>query len=120
MFTIEFYETADGTSDIRTFLDELLLKAVSDKNAAIQYKQISRYIQLLEENGPNLPTKVAKKIGKGIWELTPGVNRILFFFYTGDTYVLLHIFRKKTRKTPSREIERAVAEMKDYISRRSL
>ena len=120
MYTIEFYETADGVSEIGSFLDSLLLKAESDKNAAIQYKQISRYIQLLQENGTNLPTKVVKKIGKGIWELTPGVNRILFFFQTGDTYVLLHIFRKKTRKTPSREIARAVAEMKDYISRRPL
>ena len=33
-------------------------------------------------------------------------------------YVLLHHFRKKTEKTPKREIERAKAEMEDYILRK--
>lgn len=35
-----------------------------------------------------------------------------------DTYVLLHQFRKKTQKTPRREIEKAKAERDDWISRK--
>jgi hypothetical protein len=34
------------------------------------------------------------------------------------TYVLLHQFRKKTQKTPRREIEKAKAERDDWISRK--
>ncbi|MFA6848656.1 MAG: type II toxin-antitoxin system RelE/ParE family toxin [Lachnospiraceae bacterium] len=37
-----------------------------------------------------------------------------------ETYVLLHHFRKKTRKTPHREIERAKAERDDWIKRKEL
>ena len=33
-------------------------------------------------------------------------------------YVLLHSFRKKTDKTPRREIERAKSERDDYLSRK--
>lgn len=35
-----------------------------------------------------------------------------------DAYVLLHQFRKKTQKTPRREIEKAKAERDDWISRK--
>ena len=35
-----------------------------------------------------------------------------------DAYALLHQFRKKTQKTPRREIEKAKAERDDWISRK--
>ena len=52
-----------------------------------------------------------------IWELRPGNNRVLYFFHKDDTFVLLHSFRKKTQKTPRREIDRAKSERDDYLSR---
>lgn len=53
-----------------------------------------------------------------IWELRPGTNRIFYFCTTKDSIILLHSFRKKTRKTPSREIEKAKTERDDYLSRK--
>ena len=53
-----------------------------------------------------------------IWELRPGNNRVLYFYFKNDTFVLLHQFRKKTQKTPKREIERAKAERDDYLARK--
>lgn len=41
-------------------------------------------------------------------------NRILFFSYKNDEFVLLHYFVKKTNKTPKREIEKAENEMNYY------
>ncbi len=35
-----------------------------------------------------------------------------------DTFVLLHHFRKKTQKTPQREIEKAKMERDDWITRK--
>ncbi|WP_335674939.1 type II toxin-antitoxin system RelE/ParE family toxin [Selenomonas sp. oral taxon 126] len=35
----------------------------------------------------------------------------------GDTFILLHGFRKKTNKTPSKELERAMAYKEDYERR---
>ncbi len=60
-----------------------------------------------------------KKNGKSeIWELRPGNNRIFYFACEEDDFVLLHSFRKKTQKTPHREIDKAKAERDDYLSRR--
>ena len=53
-----------------------------------------------------------------IWELRPGNNRIFYFYFKNDTFVLLHQFRKKTQKTPQREIETAKSERDDWISRK--
>ena len=118
MYSIDFYETADGHSDIREFLDLLRQKAASVKDARIQFGQIARYIQLLQDNGTNLPIEVAKHLQDNIWELRPGNNRVFFFYHCNDTYVLLHHYRKKTKKTPRREIDRAIAERNDYIAQK--
>ena len=118
MFNIEFYETADGVSELWNFLDELQKKATTDKDARIQHKQITQYIQLLEDHGTRLGENITKHLKDDIWELRPGNNIVLFFYHRDDTYVLLHQFRKKTQKTPHREIEKAKAERDDWISRK--
>jgi len=50
--------------------------------------------------------------------LRPGNNRVFYFYYENDTFVLLHQFRKKSQKTPRREIARAKAERDEYLSRK--
>ncbi len=118
MFNIEFYSTADGTSELWDFLDGLQQKSVKSKDARIQHKQILMYIQLLEDHGTRLGENITKHLEDDIWELRPGNNRVLYFYHKADTYVLLHQFRKKTQKTPRREIEKAKAERDDWISRK--
>lgn len=118
MFKIEFYSTADGTSELWNFLEGLRLKSAKNKDARIQHKQISFYIQLLEEQGTRLGENITKHLEDGIWELRPGDNRVLYFFHKDDTYVLLHQFRKKTQKTPRREIEKAKSERDDWLARK--
>lgn len=100
------------------FLETLRTKAKTNKDARMQYKQICLYIQLLQDNGTRLPENVTKYIEDGIWELRPGNNRVFYFYYKDNTFVLLHQFRKRTQKTPRREIERAKAERDDYLSRK--
>lgn len=118
MYTVEFYETADGKSELWDFLEGLRVKASRNKDARIQYKQISLYIQLLQDNGTRLNENITKHLDDGIWELRPGDNRVLYFFFQHDTFVLLHQFRKKSQKTPRREIEKAKAERSDYLARK--
>lgn len=117
-FSVEFYETADGFSEIRDFLDSLRGKAVTSKDARIQFKQIVRYIELLRDNGTNLPVEIVKHLEDELWELRPGNNRVLFFYFDQGTYVLLHHFRKKTQKTPKSEIVKAKKEISDYKKRK--
>ena len=118
MYTVEFYETADGRSELWDFLEELRMKAATNKDARIQYKQISLYIQLLQDNGTRLNENITKHLEDGIWELRPGNNRVFYFFFENDTFVLLHYFRKKSHKTPKREIEKAKNERADYVARK--
>ena len=118
MYTVEFYEKANGESELWDFLENLREKSATNKDARIQYKQISLYIQLLQDNGARLPAEVTKHIIDDIWELRPGHNRVLYFYFKDKTFVLLHQFRKKTQKTPQREIDKAVSERNDYLSRK--
>ncbi len=118
MYNISFYHTEDGYSDVESFLDELESKALTNKDARIQYKQVLQYIQFLSDHGTMLGDNITKHLTEDIWELRPGKNRLLFFFFVDNTYVLLHHFRKKTQKTPRREIEKAISERNDWINRK--
>ena len=120
MYEIEFYETEDGKCPIWDFLEALRPKAPTNKDARIQHKQASLYIELLQQNGTHMNAEITKHLDDGIWELRPGNNRVFYFFYQNDTYVLLHQFRKKSQKTPKREIEKAKAERNDYLRRKEI
>lgn len=108
MNKIEFFEDENGKSDVLDFLEEIRLKSKNNKNYRIQYRQIMFYINLLKENGSTLNSNIMKNIDEDIWELRPGYNRVFYFYYDkSETYVLLHHFRKKSQKTPKREIVKA-------------
>lgn len=120
MYNIEFYETESGKSEILDFLDELRNKSKTNKDFRIQYKQMVFYIELLQNNGTKLGENITKHLDEGIWELRPGNNRVFYFFFENNTFVLLHHFRKKSQKTPKREIDRAKTERDDYLARKEV
>lgn len=117
MKEIKFFENSDGSSDLWSFLEELRIKSYKSKDCHIQYKQIIYYIELLRINGTNLPNTIVRHLEEDIYELRPGNNRVLFFYFKDNTYVLLHHFRKKTQKTPTSEIAKAKIERNKYIKR---
>ena len=117
-YNILFYEKENGESEVWNFLEKLRKKSSTSKDSRIQYKQVLLYIELLQNNGPLLSDNITKHLEDGIWELRPGINRIFYFYYEKNTFVLLHSFRKKTQKTPRRELSKAKAERDDYLSRK--
>lgn len=58
-----------------------------------------------------------KHIGDALWELRPLRDRIFFFYFRNNTFVLLHHFVKKTQKTPQKEIDQAKRNMLDHLER---
>ena len=44
-------------------------------------------------------------------------NRILYFYFENNSFILLHMFKKKTNKTPKSEINKAINESNDYKKR---
>ena len=120
MYEIEFYQNAKGDEPVKQYLGELAKKAATSKDARIKLNKIIAYIDLLAEHGTRIGEPVTKHIDGDIWELRPLRDRVLYFFWKDDTFVLLHHFMKKTQKTPEREIEQAKRNMIDHMQRNDI
>ena len=117
MYEVEFYRDKSGKSEIITYLDDLKEKSETSKSERINRDKILAYMVALRQYGTRIGQPVVKHIDGSIWELRPLSNRIFFFYWKNNKFVLLHHFIKKTQKTPSREIDAARVKMKDFIER---
>ena len=115
MYNIEVYQDELGNSEIDNYLQELSKKYTTSKDSRIKYNKIVSYIRLLKQYGTRLGEPYMKYLGDDIWELIR--DRILFSYYKDNTFILLTVFMKDTQKTPQKEIEKAKAYLKDFISR---
>ena len=117
MHKIRFYKDKNGRQPVKEFLDDL--KKKNDKSSRIRLNKANDYIQALAQYGATLGEPYMKKIDDkhNIWELRPCSDRIFFVACVNDTYMLLHVFQKKTQKTPEREKEQARREVKDLMER---
>lgn len=118
MYDIIFYEDEHKNSPVYKLIESLEQESKTNKDAKIQLKQITLQLDVLEALGTRCSSKYVKHIQDEIWELRPGNNRILLFGWKNNKIVLLHHFRKKTNKTPPKEIEQAKREIKDWINRK--
>jgi len=117
MYEVEFYRDKNGKSEIIEYIDELEAKGVTSKTERINKDKILAYIIALKQYGTRIGQPVVKHIDGNIWELRPIKNRIFFFYWKDNKFILLHHFIKKTNKTPQREIDNARSKMKDFIER---
>ena len=113
MHDIKFYKDSSGVQPAKEYIKKI--QSQKGKNARIQANQIASYIELLAKDGFSLNKNYIDKINEeyNIWELRPGSNRIFFVAWFEGMFVLLHAFPKKTQKTPQREIDQAIREVKD-------
>jgi phage-related protein len=117
MYEVRFYRDLNGKSEIVNYLDELKEKGHTSKNERVNRDKILSYIGALEQYGTRIGQPFVKHIDGHLWELRPLANRIFFFYWKDNKFVLLHHFIKKTRKTPTRELEQARAHLKDFLER---
>lgn len=115
MYKVEFYKNKDGKEPVKEYIIELSRK--KDKNSRINLNKIRDYIKTLSEYGTRAGEPYVKHLDGDIWELRPLRNRILFFGYDGNRFILLSCFIKKTQKAPRREIDKAQRLMNDYLER---
>jgi len=107
---IEYYTDSMGVEPVKEFVNAQSLDA---------QVEIFQVIGLLEEFALNLRYPYVSKIGKtGLRELrihhSSDYYRIFYFAFTGRTFVFLHAFLKKTRKTPKSETKIAIKRMNEY------
>ncbi len=70
-----------------------------------------RYVDLMVEFGPDLGMPHTRALGGGLFELriksNEGIARVLYGAMVGKRIVMLHVFVKRTQKTPQRELRKA-------------
>lgn len=98
---VKFFQTARGELPVKEFIKE---------QDEATYAKILHAIILLRDHGPYLKPPYAKKIQNKLYELRISGEVAIRIFYTikNDEYHLLHAFKKKTQKTPSKEIKVAL------------
>lgn len=68
-----------------------------------------RYAERLEVFGPDLGMPHSRAMGGGLFELrlraSEGISRVFYCVVSGRRIVMLHVFTKKTQRTPARELE---------------
>ena len=117
MYEIDSYKTASGKDEIFEYLTELGKKAQTDKSARILANKIDLYFRLFRKNGTRVGMPVTRHIEDDIWELRTIDERIFYAHWTGNKFILLHHFHKKSNKTPPLEIEQAKRNLKDWMER---
>lgn len=111
MYEVIFYEDRKGKCPADEFLDNLQLKVRA---------KVEKWIEKLEEEGPNLPRPFADIVRDKIRELRivfgSNHHRFLYFFF-GKKIIITHGFLKKTDEIPKKEIEKAERMMQDFLQR---
>jgi len=105
-WTVEFYTDARGRSEVGEFINRL---PVRDR------ARVRNALRLLREFGVLLKLPHARHIERELWELRAGAIRLLYFAHTGRCFIILHGFRKKTRRTPRGEINTAQHRIAEFL-----
>ena len=116
-YEIEFYEDKKGQSQIVNWIKELDSNPTKENKSTLKklYYQMERLEYDRTFIGEPL---VVKQIEGKIWKLRPISNRVFFATLEDNQLILLHQFRKKSQKTPKREIEQAKRELADWLERK--
>ena len=103
-----FFQTARGDSPVKEFVEN------QDK---ITYMKLIHAVELLENGGPYLKPPYIKKLQDKLYELRISGKAAIRIFYTiiNGEYYLLHAFKKKSQKTPSKELKIALDRMRELL-----
>lgn len=82
----------------------------------IQARMI-RLLEMIEKHGANLGSPHTEPMGDGLFEIRAkaqeGIGRGLFCYFQGKHIFVLHVFVKKSQKTPKNELKLARIRQKE-------
>lgn len=106
---VKFFESVRGENPVTDFLEKVDAKTLD---------KIQRSIDMLIQYGPHTPYPFSKRLTEKISELRSSGKNSLRILYgrIGDTYILLHVFKKKTNKLPTQEYRLAEKRLQVYLS----
>ncbi len=105
---VKFFQTTRGEYPVQEFIDA--------QDEATHAKAV-QLIKMLIDNGPLLKPPYIKKLQNKLYELRGSGTVAIRIFYTvhNGEYHLLHVFKKKSQKTPARELKTVVDRMKELV-----
>lgn len=103
-----FFKTARDDYPVKEFIGE---------QDSMMRSKIALSILLLKNQGPFLKPPYIKKLQDKLYELRISGTAQIRIFYTihHSEYYLLHAFKKKSQKTPSKEIKVALDRLKEIV-----
>ncbi len=109
-WSIDFYTDCEAKSPITEWFEA--------QDAKVQAKFLWVF-DLLEEAGIEVGMPHVKPLKDKLYEIRIRVDknayRIIYFLHTGQKFILLHGFQKKTQKTPTKELELAKKYLVDCL-----
>jgi phage-related protein len=107
---IAFYKSSSGRSPIE---DEIKKLSAEDK------ARFAEVIEGIEAHGFECPRVVFKPLRGKLWEVkfstSRGGYRVAYVMATKEVMVWLHMFQKKTQKTPYDDLKLAEKRMKEVL-----
>jgi len=99
-YELVFYVSNRGENLVQDFIES------QDQSTRSKY---ARLIALLIEYGPALHFPYSRKLTKNLYELRSQGDTKIRIIYTqiNQKFTILHAFKKKTQKTPFKEIKTA-------------
>ena len=115
-YEIEIHEDRKGHSQIVDWIKELDSNPTKENKSTL--KKLYYQIERLEYDGTFVGEPLVKQIEGETVGTTSLPNRVFFATLEDNQLILLHQFRKKSQKTPKREIEQAKRELADWLERK--
>lgn len=108
VWKVKFFQTARGNYPAKEFIEKLNRK---------DYLRALRTVSFLQNFGPFIKMPYARKITNNLFELRVKGSESVRILYTkiGQTYYLIHAFKKKKQKVPKKEIETALDRIMELI-----
>ena len=108
VWKVLFFQTARGDFPVKEFIKE------QDKTT---YTKLIHAIELLENGGPYLKPPYIKKLQNKLYELriSGKIATRIFYTITNGEYYLLHAFKKKSQKTPTKELKIVLDRMRELV-----
>lgn len=107
---IFFYKTSSGRSPVREFIDE---------QRESEQARIFDVIVDIEVHGLDAARIVFKPLEGKLWEIKfraeDASYRVLYVLLKKDEMIWLHAFKKKSQKTPFKELDIARKRMKEVL-----
>ncbi len=98
------------------FYNKSVEQSVDKLEKSIKFKMLAIFNMMLE-HGPDLGMPFTKAMGKGLFEARAkgqaGIARGFFCIVSNTTIMILHVFVKKTEKTPKKELDLAIKRLKE-------